>query len=83
MSSDEKSLEEKVKQLTKMVEMLINLETKRMEAEKDKSQEQVSQIDKEALKEELREVHLGELVRYAIKKNLIPRGGSFSEDKNT
>lgn len=85
MSSEEKKLEEKVKDLTKVVEALIELETARakreLAKEKKEEPEQEPKLDKEALMQELREVHLGELVTFAIKKDLIPRGTAKTVEK--
>jgi len=81
--SEEKKLEEKVKDLQKAVEALIELETKRAEKELAKEKKPVEpkeQISKEELEAELKEIHLGELVRYALKKDLIRRGTSKTAD---
>jgi len=81
-----------VKDLTKAIEALIELETAKTKLEMAKIQNQAKQeveekpkqeeIDKEALKEELKEIPTGELVIYAIKKNLIKRGSFSEEDKD-
>jgi len=81
--SEEKKLEDKVKDLQKAVETLITLETERAKREAAKLQTEVKQeeqkVNKEEVKEELKEVHLGELVSYAIKKDLIKRGTSLDD----
>jgi len=76
----DKSLEEKVKELTKAVEALVALEKMKIEKEiKQAPPKEEPPVDKELLKEELKEVHLGELVRYAILKDLIPRTTSATK----
>jgi len=80
MSEEEKektSLGKKVEDLQKAVEVLLALEAERVKAETQKLEakkvQEETQMDEEDLIEELKQIHLGELVRYAIKKNLIPR----------
>jgi len=77
----DKSLEEKVKELTKAVEALVALEKMKLERETQQQAppKEEPPVDKELLKEELKEVHLGELVRYAILKDLIPRTTSAAK----
>lgn len=81
---EEKTLEEQIKELRKTVEALIELETAKAKLELQRTQMQRREeegsvqeqqtIDKEELKEELKQHPIGELVIYAIKKDLIPRG---------
>ena len=90
MAAEEKTLEDKVKNLQKAVEALIELETVRTKLEIAKSQAQMSiapvlqeeAIDKEALMEDLKEVHLGELVIYALDHNLIKRKTASKNDED-
>jgi len=90
MATEEKTLEDKVKNLQKAVEALIELETVRTKLEIAKSQAQMSiapvlqeeAIDKEALMEDLKEVHLGELVIYALDHNLIKRKTASKNDED-
>ena len=90
MSTEEKTLEDKVKDLQKAVEALIELETAKTKLKIAKSQAQMSKepvpqeeaIDKEALKEDLKEVHLGELVIYALDHNLIKRKTASKNDED-
>lgn len=79
--SENKSLEEEVKELKKAVETLLKLEQQRLEKElQEQKQKEQAEMDREKLKEELKQVHLGELVIFAIKKDLIPRYGGPSDE---
>lgn len=74
--SENKSVEEEIKELKKAVETLLKLEQQRLEKElEQQKQKEQERLERERLKEELKQVHLGELVIYAIKKDLIPRYG--------
>lgn len=69
-------LKKEIEDLKEIVKGLVELEQARVKQATDNLRKEIKQepmIDKEELKEELKEVHLGELVIYALKNNLIKR----------
>lgn len=82
MSEDIKKLQEKVDALTKAVSALLDVELRRIQQEQE-AQRQIAQEEDKALRQEiyesLKQEHLGKLVIYAIKKDLIPRGKESEE----
>jgi len=97
MSEKEKELEEKVKNLTKAVETLVELETMRtkLEIAKMEKQSQIKATEQEQsetrtirereerleAEEDLREAHLANIVILGIKKDVLPRGTAKSIEK--
>lgn len=73
--SEIKKLEEEIRELKETVKALVELEKTKLQAQNVTASPK-EEIDREALEAELKQVHLGELVRFAIKRDLIPRFGS-------
>lgn len=85
MSEETKQMKEQLKELQETVKRLIELENQKAKAEIARQEQQEispppQKMTNEELERELREHHLGELVSYAVKKHLIPKGIDKEKD---
>ena len=75
-------LEKEVRELKEIVKELVKMQVRQMQGNQQASSPQPPpqpQVDKEELEEELREHDLGELVWFALKKDLIKRGRNLED----
>lgn len=70
--AESKSLEEEIKELRELVKQLVK-EKAREKEEQPQISADAEARKKEDLAKELKKYHIGEVIRYAIKKDLIKR----------